>query len=201
MKIRTLILILLCMAAFSQRAEAGVFVKGLDAFVEYTAGHEAATLSFTTRGKQFRAIALWFEGSVAVAVEDAAGQRTIVYRNGAPAGGKDLPKIGFQGASESRSNAYLLGIHDFTNDGQPELVLSVSDGRDGLAVYVLQYDGYNWRLIGEMLTAGKGLGGCRVFRQALTMKNAEGTLFTWTCHGSTFDFLSSDKVNDPTVLY
>ncbi len=52
-----------------------------------------------------------------------------------------------------------------------------------------------------MVTKGKGLGGCRIFRQALTMKDAAGILYTWTCHGSSFDFLSSDKVNDPTVLY
>ena len=199
----TLYLILALMAVFSQPAKAGsgVFVKGLDAFVTYDAGNEATTLSFTTQGKQFKAISLWFDNSVAIAIEDASGARTIVYREGAPTGVQGLPKIGFYGSTESRSNSYLIGVHDFTNNGNAELTIAVNDGRDGIAVFVLTFDGYSWKPIGKMITRGKGLGGCRVFRQALTMKDAAGTLYTWTCHGNTFDFLSSDKVNDPTVLY
>lgn len=194
---------LVIMAAFSfnSKAAAGVFIKGLDAFVEYEAGSADAVLNFSVRGKSFKAAALWFEGSVAVAVEDADGRKSVVYRDGHPSGLSGLPKIGFSGSSESRSNSYMIGVHDFTNDGQPELVVAVTDGGDGVAIYVFEYDGYGWKVIGNMVTRGKGLGGCRIFRQALTMKDAAGILYTWTCHGSSFDFLSSDKVNDPTVLY
>ena len=191
------------MAAFTSpsKAAAGVFVKGLDAYVEYQAGAADAVLNFSISGKNFKAAALWFEGSVAVAVEDASGRRSVIYREGLPVGVSGLPKIGFSGCSESRSNSYMIGVHDFTNDGSPELTIAVTDGGDGVAIYVFQYDGYGWKNIGQMVTAGKGLGGCRIFRQALTMKDASGILYTWTCHGSSFDFLSSDKVNNPSRLY
>ena len=191
------------MAAFSfnSNAAAGVFVKGLDAYVEYQAGSADAVLNFSLRGSNFKAAAIWFDGSVAVAVEDANGRRSVIYRDGLPTGESGLPKIGFSGSSESRGNSYLIGVHDFTNDGSPELTVAVTDGADGTAIYVFQYDGYGWKVIGKMVTVGKGLGGFRIFRQALTMKDASGTLYTWTCHGSSFDFLSSDKLNDPSRLY
>lgn len=191
------------MAAFSfnSKAAAGVFVKGLDAYVEYQAGACDAVLNFSIQGKSFKAAALWFEGSVAVAVEDANGRKSVVYRDGLPTGVSGLPKIGFSGSTESRSNSYMIGVHDFTNNGSPELTVAVTDGQDGIAIYVFEYDSYGWKVIGKMVTVGKGLGGCRIFRQALTMKDDSGTLYTWTCHGSSFDFLSSDKVNDPSILY
>lgn len=182
-------------------AAGGVFVKGLDAFTEYNPGQEGATLSFTTKGRSFKAVALWYGSSVSVAVEDDSGQRTIIYKDGAPSGGSELPKIGFSGSTESKSNSYIIGVHDFTNNGNAELTVAVTDGSDGIAIYVFEYDGYNWKPVGSMVTKGKGLGGCRIFRQALTMKDRSGVLYTWTCHGGRFDFLSSDKVNDPSKLY
>ena len=178
-----------------------MFVKGLDSYIQYNAGEEGASLDFSLQGRQFKAIALWYEGSVAVAVEDPSGSRSIVYRDGAPAQGESSPRAAFASVPESRNNEYMLGIHDFTNDGVPELIVAVTDGMDGIAVFVLKYEASSWKSIGNMVTKGKGLGGCRIFRQALTMKDGGGVLYTWTCHGDSFDFLSSDKVNDPARLY
>lgn len=200
-KLFTYIAILIMAMVSSGARAAGVFVKGLDLYTQYNAGDEGASLDFTIRGQAFKAIALWYEGSVAIAVEDPSSQRSVVYKDGSPIDGTSIPKIGFTGAPESRSNEYMIGVHDFTNDGEPELVIAVTDGKDGIAVFVLKYEAGTWKSIGNMVTKGKGLGGCRVFRQALTMKNSSGVLYTWTCHGDSFDFLSSDKVNDPTKLY
>ena len=176
-------------------------IKGLDQTQSFAAASDGAVLSFQSHGKTFKAMALWHNGAVVVAVDDA-GRRSVVYESGKPRGLQTAtPKIGFDGASESRSNRYLLGIHDFTNDGQPELVIAVSDASDGLGVYVLAYDGSAWAPIGEMVTAGKAVGNCRVFRQAITMKGADNILYSWTCHGSSFDFLSSDHNDNPALLY
>lgn len=184
------------------------FVGGLDKYILYSPADGSDTpksMSFRTSGVDFKAFALWYEGCVVVAVEDGSGRRSILFKNGRLAGSQassfTFPRIGFSGAWEFRTNQYQLACHDFTNDGEPELLLAVSDGSDGIAVFVLSFSGSSWVSIGEMVTAGKGLGGCRVFRQAVTMKNPEGILFSWTCHGTSFDFLSSDHSDDPRRLF
>ena len=199
MKRLTLIFIAIMAMASPARA-AGLFVKGLDSYVLYSAEQDLATLAFNINGQSFNAIALWNEGSVTVAVDGPSG-RNVVYRDGAPLSVQSVQKIGFNGTRESRSNEYVIGTHDFTNDGCPELVVAVNDGGDGTRIFILKYEAGGWRLIGNMYSKGKGLGGCRVFRQALTMKDTSGVLYTWTCHGDKFDFLSSDKFNDESRLY
>ena len=176
-------------------------VKGLDQSQSFTASSDAI-FTFQAYGKTFRAISLWYGSSVVVAVEEAGLGRAIVYEAGKPRGAESSsPRIGFTGDSESKTNRYQIGTHDFTNNGQAELVIAVSDGSDGLGVYVFAFGGTSWSPVGEMVTEHKGIGGCRIFRQALTMKGRDNVLYSWTCHGSTFDFLSSDHSDNPQLLY
>lgn len=186
--------------SFNTPMRAQELVKGLVSSTSFAAASEAV-LPFQSHGKSFKAMSLWHNNGAVIAVEGPGGC-VIAYEGGKPRGmSSSAPRIGFSGASESRANRYQVGIHDFTNDGNPDLVIAVSDGADGLGVYVLTWDGSGWKPIGEMVTAGKGVGGCRVFRQALTMKAPDGVLYSWTCHGSQFDFLSSDHKDDPRDLY
>ena len=95
---------------------------------------------------------------------------------------------------------FLVAPWDFTNDGIPEVLFAVRSG-NSLKITVLSRQGEGWRIIGEMTTVGKGIRESRVFRQALTMKHpSSGVLYTWTCHDGRFDFLSSDRRNDPADL-
>lgn len=127
--------------------------------------------------------------------------------NGKPtvqtSGGANYPKIGFEGGKELTTNEYAVGTHDFTDDAQPELVVSVRSATgDGLAIYIFQLNEASWKCIGEMVTVGHGIKSGRMFRQTATLKDpSTGVLYTWTYHNGHFDFLSSDHVDDPTVLY
>lgn len=61
--------------------------------------------------------------------------------NGKPtvqtSGGANYPKIGFEGGKELNTNEYAVGTHDFTDDAQPELVVSVRSATgNGLAIYI-----------------------------------------------------------------
>ena len=185
-----------------------VFISGLDDFISFSAseaGEKGVVFSFNCGGKETKLVSLWYNGGLVVAVEDGSGKKTLIFKNGSLAMSSSLdysyPKIGFNGQSESVTNRYLIGAHDFTNDGEKDIILAVNDGNDGIAVFVFSYTGLSWKPIGEMVTIGKGLGGCRVFRQAVTMKDAAGVLYTWTCRGDSFDFLSSDHRNNPRLLF
>ena len=93
----------------------------------------------------------------------------------------------------------LIGAHDFTNDGTPELVVATrGEGIVKALIYRLA-DG-TWELIGTVGARGD-VEEIRVFRQALTVKDkTAGTLYTWTCHNGVFDFLSSDHRDNPDDL-
>ena len=80
-----------------------------------------------------------YDNSTVTAVEDAAGKRSILFMNGKPtvqtSSGANYPKIGFEGGKELNTNEYAVGTHDFTDDAQPELVVSVRSATgDGLAI-------------------------------------------------------------------
>ena len=192
-------------------AEPEVFIKGLEDSpvqvysVSYN-GEFGLTADFDTGAESFTAIALWHDESVWITTQQSnTKQREVLFRDGRPTmatkAPETYPQIGFQGGAESKANRYLMAVHDFTGDGIAEFLLGVRSV-NGIAVYVFRRQNGRWAPLGEMVSDGKGLGGCRVFRQAITLKDeATGTLFTWTCHGNGFDFLASDHDDDPSRLY
>lgn len=203
------ILVAFALSSAAAAAQNG-FISGIDNSYVFSAaqcGSAGKTASFTTEGKSFKAITFYYDNSTVTAVEDAAGKRSILFMNGKPtvqtSGGANYPKIGFEGGKELTTNEYAVGTHDFTDDAQPELVVSVRSATgDGLAIYIFQLNEASWKCIGEMVTVGHGIKSGRTFRQTATLKDpSTGVLYTWTYHNGHFDFLSSDHVDDPTVLY
>ena len=183
------------------------FIKGMDSFTTFSHeenGENGVSLRFSSWENSFTAVCLWFNGSTHVAIEDEKGNRSLVFSDGelsmGSKAGFSYPKIGFS-PQEKSSNKYMIGIHDFTDDGNPEFLLAVKDGEKGIALFVLEYSSDSWTPIGEIVTQGKDLGGGRIFRQAFTLKDPSGTLYTWTCHGHGFDYLCSDHVTKMTDLF
>lgn len=92
----------------------------------------------------------------------------------------------------------IIGIHDFTGDKKPELV--VASRKDGsLFAEIYQLQDKNTASIGRIGASGEGITEIRVFRQAITIKNHKaGAMYTWTWHKKAFDFKASDGSSDPT---
>ena len=88
---------------------------------------------------------------------------------------------------ESGSGDTLIGIHDFTGDNAPELVVA---RRNSSSVWAQIYtcSAGTWRPIGEIKADGKEI---RVFRQVLSIRSGE-VLHSWTWHDSQFDYKSSN---------
>ena len=93
---------------------------------------------------------------------------------------------------------FIVGIHDFTGDRVPDLVVASRSGNRLVAeVYTLVND--ETTLIGRIGAEGEGITDIRVFRQAITIKNhKKGAMYTWTWHKTVFDFKASDGSADPT---
>ena len=189
--------ILLAAAASSDMMAQDGFVSGMEGEFTFSAakcGSAGKSTSLTISGRTFKIITFYYNGSTVTAIEDASGKRNILFMDGKPnmptSTSSVYPRIGFSGDSENKTNEYTIGPHDFTDDGQPELVIAVrSASGDGFAAYIFSY-------------MSGAIRACRVFRQTMTLKDSSsGVLYTWTCHDGHFDFLSSDHVNDPSVLY
>jgi len=87
---------------------------------------------------------------------------------------------------ESGRGDTLIGIHDFTGDKAPELVVARrSSSSVSAKVYTLSSG--TWRPIGEIKADGKEI---RVFRQVLSIRSGE-VLHSWTWHDGRFDYKSS----------
>ena len=99
---------------------------------------------------------------------------------------------------ESGGGDAVIGIHDFTGDRVPDLVVASRSGNRIMAeVYTLVND--ETTLIGRIGAEGEGITDIRVFRQAITIKNhKKGAMYTWTWHKTVFDFKASDGSADPT---
>ena len=202
------LLVLLLPALSHAQGDRPEFVKGLDAFVTYspaTGGDEGVAISSTIHGRTLTSTILPYEGSVLVATQDEDRSRSIVYQKGRlnlkKAANPPYPVIGYEDGREKLSNKYILGWHDFTGDGEPELVLGVQDEGEGEALFVLEYRGGEWIPLGEIVTRGRGLGGGRIFRQAITLKGPDGVLHTWTFRKGRFEYASSDHSSSPRDLY
>lgn len=105
------------------------------------------------------------------------------------------------GAEESRlydgEGDIIIGIHDFTGDRKPELVVACH--REGfLEAEIFQLDDAAVS-IGRIGAEKDSVSEIRVFRQALTIKNHRaGAMYSWTWHNTQFDFKASDGSADPT---
>lgn len=169
--------------------DSGTFIIGLDSYFCGNAGG----LSFTSGGKGFTATL----GSGLITVtEDGAEEGQTLYDAGLVVPfsvAVNLPEI---------SGDFVVGVHDFTGDSQPELVIGVrNSSASGIETYVLKYTDEGWRSIGEIAVFGISGVECRIFRHAITVKNpAKGALYTWTFHADRFDFKASDGTTDPSAL-
>jgi len=192
-----------CFSSFAQG-----FTKGADKSVTYslTANGKdgSSSLSFATKGVDFRILGFYYEDGVVISIENVKdGKRTLAVMDGKfnlkTSTGSDALAVG---AADITKNDYEFSIHDFTDDGFPEIIISIRNKTtDEISVHVLEYSGAaGWYSIGEMASRGKKIEETRVFRQALTMKSPAGVLYTWTFHDDHFSFLSSDHNNDPDAL-
>ena len=95
---------------------------------------------------------------------------------------------------EDGSGDTVIGVHDFTGDRTPELVVARRNG-DTLSANVYAFSQGAWKKIGRI-----GAAGCteiRVFRQVFSIRSGEA-LYSWTWHAPKFDFKASDGSADPT---
>ena len=89
----------------------------------------------------------------------------------------------------------VIGVHDFTGNHVPELVIARQSATAVWAtVYVYTPDG--WILIGKV--GSENASEIRVFRQVLSIR-LPSAMISWTWHGSQFDFKSSDGSPEPAV--
>lgn len=196
-------------AIFAQPGSgADMFIKGLDGSVSYCPardGDGGRAFGFSSGGQEFKATALWYKGGTIVTVEGDNSRPDVLFANGRitkkSVAGYPYPAIGLVQGKDGRGNEFVIGAHDFTNDNSPELVIAECEpGGNGIGIFVFQFDGSSWSPIGEIVTKGKGLSGPRIFRQAITLRG-EGGLYTWTYHGSKFDFVASDGSSSPKLLF
>lgn len=169
--------------------DSGTFIMGLDSYFCGNAGG----LNFNHSGKTF---SVTLGGGVITVTEAGSEDAQTVYDAGLVVPFSvtaNLPEI---------SGDFVVGVHDFTGDSQPELVIGVrNSSASGVETYILKLAEEGWRSIGEIAVFGISGVECRVFRHAITVKNpAKGALYTWTYHGDRFDFKASDGTTDPTAL-
>lgn len=89
----------------------------------------------------------------------------------------------------------VIGVHDFTGNRNPELVIARRTPDAVLAsVYSLK-DG-QWQLVGKV--GAKDAKEIRVFRQVLSIRKGDA-LLSWTWHSGAFDFKSSDGSPEPVL--
>ena len=169
--------------------DSGTFIIGLDSYFCGNAGG----LNFNIGDKPFAAT-LGNNVITVVSLSDESEQ--IVYDSGLAVPFSvtaNLPEV---------TGDFVVGVHDFTGDNQPELVIGVrNSSASGVETYILKLDEEGWRSIGEIAVFGISGVECRIFRHAITVKNpVKGSLYSWTFHGDRFDFKASDGTTDPSAL-
>ena len=89
----------------------------------------------------------------------------------------------------------VVGIHDFTGDKSPELVVASRTDNAVCAVIYTFADG-NWKEIGRMVSPdAKEI---RVFRQVVSIRRGD-VLCSWTWHNTQFDYKASDGTPEPSL--
>ncbi|MBR6001795.1 MAG: hypothetical protein IK045_02915 [Bacteroidales bacterium] len=172
--------------------DSGTFIMGLDNYFCGAAGGLNFNIGSDT-------ISVSLNGGLITVTSNGSGDEPVeqtVYNNGLVVPfvtGINLPQI---------YGDFVVGIHDFTGDNVPELVLGVRNASAiGLEVYILKLKEEGWGSIGEVAVFGIAGVECRIFRHTITVKNlAKGSLYTWTCHNDRFDFKASDGTKDPAQL-
>lgn len=190
-------------------ADKDVFIAGIDdAAVTFSPSYNkefSDVLTVNSHGKTFKVMFSWNGSNMSLVCKKDGGSSQYIYDRGKIVGNSVVPfrypEIGIVGGKDIVQNRYLIATHDFTNDGNPDLLLAVNDGGDGYGIFIFDYNGSAWMPVGEIVTKGKGLGGCRIFRQAVTLKDKSGVMYSWTCRGSYFEFLSSNHNNDASALF
>ena len=156
------------------------FVIGLD---NYIVG-EAGGLGFSIKNNAFKVEVL--EETVSVA---KGSQKVVLYKDGLK-----VPAA-YDYSMPVLKGDFVVGVHDFTDDTLPELVIAVrDDAGNGIIAFILQYKDNKWISIGEIGAVKGNVNEIRVFRQTLTIKNQKtGALYTWTYKKNGFVFKASDK--------
>lgn len=90
----------------------------------------------------------------------------------------------------------VIGLHDFTGDRVPELMVA-RRAEKLLVATVYCHQGGCWHPIGQMSV--RDAQEIRVFRQVVSVRRGEA-LYSWTWHGNKFDFKASDGSAEPTSL-
>ena len=89
----------------------------------------------------------------------------------------------------------VIGIHDFTGNRVPELVVARrSSGSVKADVY--SFSGSSWKLVGS--AGSTQATEIRVFRQVISIRRGD-VLCSWTWHGSKFDYKASDGSAEPSL--
>lgn len=187
----------------------GNFVIGLDNYLRFTVSSAGtAGFDFSTHGKVFKAIVV----GQSVEVTEVGGGQTAIYSDGryrlAPARPSlSIPSLGVNDTGRFLdTNEIVVGVHDFTNDREPELVVALRDisGKgahgNGLVVYVLEFQDGKWRSCGEIAAFGPDVEEARVFRQVITINEGEN-FYNWTYRGKAFDFRGNGKSTDPSSAF
>ena len=89
----------------------------------------------------------------------------------------------------------VIGIHDFTEDREPELVVA-RRLPEGVSAMVYARQEGSWTVIGKASAPdGREI---RIFRQVLSVRSGE-VLRSWTWHGRQFDYKASDGSPEPNL--
>ena len=168
---------------------AGNFAIGIDNYLHVSAASGGkAAFDFSTRGQAFKAIAE--DGTISVG-------ETCLLRHFAPTMTAE-PALEIPAFTEKAE--IIIGIHDFTGNREPELVVALRDrSTEGLVVYVYSFENEAWKAIGTIAAFGPEVRECRIFRQVITIE-AGTNLYTWTYRGGKFVFRSSTGSKDPSSL-
>ena len=96
---------------------------------------------------------------------------------------------------ESGEGDTVIGIHDFTGNRAPDLV--IARRRDG-GVYANVYaqTGGEWKMVGKV--GSPQAEEIRVFRQVISIRSGSA-LLSWTWHGNKFDYKASDGSSEPVL--
>ena len=81
----------------------------------------------------------------------------------------------------------IVGVHDFSGNGVPELMVARREGAMlNAEIYTLRSG--EWKLVEKMAAEAKEI---RIFRQVVSIRSGDA-LLSWTWHGDKFDFKASD---------
>lgn len=90
----------------------------------------------------------------------------------------------------------VIGIHDFTGNRVPELVVAQRIG-ESIGIWIYALDGNFWSPL-KMMSV-RGAQEVRIFRQVVSARQGS-VLCSWTWHGDKFDYKASDGSQEPTSL-